>query len=210
MAMTMREGNLRIVMASRVSDGEKMMQLLDDYIGLFAGDNDLGKMYRAMGITMKLDRDVRTHKGVAVHQMKVEMDPGKMQPGQAEMMKGFMAEPQFALVDGWYLAAQEAGALDELIDAARSGKKLGDPKKVKSRYEFGPGRHFYMDFDFIELMKSMMAKMPPMPGGGNPFANMETGYPMLFAGTAGKGKALFESKIPLTPFAQVAKAAGGP
>ena len=78
--------------------------------------------------------------------------------------------------------------------------------KFKARSEFGPGRHFYVDYDFVELMQSMMANMPAMPGG-NPFAGMKSGYPMLFAATASKGKFFSQSKISLTPFAQIAKAA---
>ena len=57
------------------------------------------------------------------------------------------------------LISSDSAKLDSMIDATKAGKK-GSAFQLKSSTAFGKGRHFYMDYDILAIMKSMFSSLP--------------------------------------------------
>jgi hypothetical protein len=163
-----------------------------------SGDAGMGKMYQEMGITMKLAEKARTSpSGVAVHKVSADIDPTKMEAKEADQMK-LMSSYEIAATKGWVVMAQDPTQLDALI--AGTGKGL----TTKAEKSMGANRQMYGDIDFLAFFKVIM-KMAGTGMEGN-IPEVKNADPMGMAFTSADGKALFEMRIPLQPFAEMTKA----
>jgi hypothetical protein len=212
MAMVMRSPNGKGFsgeFAMAVSDEAAYLAMMEKGAGLMAPGGPVGELYKSMGMpmSMSLEKNVRQYGGVPVHRYRVTFDIKGLPEAQAAQMKAMMKDNEFACVKGWMVGSQEPAALDALIDRAQ-GKGAGGGLSLHAVKVFGEGRHGYFDFDFAGLMKATLSLMPaeanPMAGM---FGALKPGEPMTFAMTLGDGRALAQSRVPLDPFIQMAKAA---
>jgi hypothetical protein len=192
-----------------VSDEAAYLAMMEKGAGLMAPGGPVGELYKSMGMpmSMSLEKNVRQYGGVPVHRYRVTFDIKGLPEAQAAQMKAMMKDNEFACVKGWMVGSQEPAALDALIDRAQ-GKGAGGGLSLHAVKVFGEGRHGYFDVDFVGLMKATLSMMPaeanPMAGM---FGALKPGEPMTFAMTLGDGRALAQSRVPLDPFIQMAKAA---
>jgi hypothetical protein len=195
--------------AMAVSDEASYLAVMEKGAGLMAPGGPWGELYKNMGmpITLSLEKNARQHGGVPVHRYRVTFDIKGLPEAQAAQMKAMMKDNEFACVKGWVIGSQEPAALDALIDRAQ-GKGDGGGLSLHAVKVFGEGRHGYGDVDFVGLMKAAISMGP---AEANPVAallkTLKPGEPMTFAMTLGDGRALAQSRIPLDPFIQMAKAA---
>jgi hypothetical protein len=180
------------------TDSAKAEKSILAMVKQMSGDAGIGKMYQDMGVTMKLAEKARTSpSGVAVHKLSADIDPAKMQPEQAEQMK-LMSSYEIAATKGWVVMAQDSAQLDALI--AGTGKGLA----TKAEKSMGANRHLYGDIDFLAFIKAAMKMSGTGMDGMIP--EVKNAEPMGMAFTSAQGKALFEMRIPLQPFAEMTKA----
>jgi hypothetical protein len=144
---------------------------------------------------------------VPVHRLKVRVDPKGLTAQQKTTLPAFMRDTEFTITSGYYLSAQDPAALDRLIDRAASGGG-GEGMTLTSARAFGEGRHMYVDYDLVGLMKAVSSLTPPVKGQPNPFADLPASAdPMLTAMTFGDGRIRWQSKLPLRPFVLMQEAA---
>jgi hypothetical protein len=184
------------------ADAAKAQASFDRAVALFTGDGALAKLYQGLGVTMAMTKDVRSVGGLQVQRMGVTLDPAKLPPDQVEAMKAMMHDYEFAVGKDWVALAQEPKTLDALVAGAGPGLTLRAEKAI------GAGRQLYLDLDTIGLMRAQMR----MAGDKVPdqvrrvFDKLASGEPVAVAWTAGEGRGLAEYRVPLAPFAELAKA----
>ncbi|MBA3698446.1 MAG: hypothetical protein H0W78_06305 [Planctomycetes bacterium] len=186
---------------SSTSDSAKAEANFEKLTTLFTGKGAIADLYREMGITMSLDKGVRTSpSGVPVHAMKVTIDETKVTPEQAAQMKA-MSGYELAVTKGWVVMAQDPASLDALIAGTGKGMTTHAEKTL------GAGRNLYADIDLIGLVRAAMK----MSGTGMDAMIPATkpGEPMSIASTTADGRTLIEIKWPLAPFVELMKAAQG-
>jgi hypothetical protein len=215
MAFAMRAtDDLPFTMESVTSivDEAKYLDVVEQGISLLAPGSGLGNMYKEMGMefSMALEKDVRTHAGVAVHRMKMDLNMPNVPEAEAAPIKRMMKDVEMAFARGYYLSSQDPASLDKMIDKALAGAKAEDVT-LRAREVFGAGQRAYFDLDFIGLMKAAMEMIPP--GMPNPMAmflsQVTSTEPMAFAATSAGNRAQIQVRIPLAPFIEIAGAAQG-
>jgi hypothetical protein len=159
------------------------------------------------GASVALQKNTRRHAGVPVHRLKVHVDMKDLTAEQKATQAAFMRDTEFAITRGYYLSAQDPAGLDRLIDRASSGAAAEGITLMSAR-AYGAGRHAYVDYDFIGLMRAVSAITPPVKGQPNPFASLPAtaADPMLSAMTFAQGRIRWQSKIPLRPFVLMTEA----
>jgi hypothetical protein len=128
--------------------------------------------------------------------------------GWATHMKGMMKDTEFAFAGGYYLAAQDATALNSSIDRALADVRT-DALTFHARDLFGPGQHVYGDLDVVGLMKAFAAAVPPgMPNQLKPLVEqVSCTEPIAFVMAVSGGRARAQARVPLSPFMQMVAAA---
>ena len=176
---------------------------IDSMMKFLAPGTALGKIFENMGMTMSVAKAKRkSPSGVPVHKLSVTLDEAKLPPEQAQQMKMWNQGQEFATPKGWFVMAQDPAQLDALIAGTGKGMKNAAEKTI------GAGRHLYGDLDFIGYMRAAM-KMSGMEAMIQIPDTVKSGDPISVAGTVADGRALFEVKWPLAPFAELAKAMNG-
>ena len=176
---------------------------IDSMMKFLAPGTALGKIFENMGVTMSLAKAKRkSPSGVPVHELSVTVDESKLSPEQVQQRKMFDQDQEFATPKGWFVMAQDPAQLDALIAGTGKGMKNTAEKTI------GAGRHLYGDLDFIGYMRAAM-KVSGMEAMIQIPDTVKSGDPISVAGTVADGRALFEVKWPLAPFAELAKAMNG-
>jgi hypothetical protein len=190
-----------------ITDAKKYVELMDRVMEMIGPDSTLGKLYANMGIAMKFEKNVREHAGVQIHKLKFTMDEKKLQPAQAAQMKMMMHDTELAIFNTSYVTATDAAELDTMIDQLKAGiaPKPGDAPPLKAMTTYGAKQQFYVDYDFLALMKSTMSADPNNPMAAV-FKDIKGGDPIQFAGVMADGKFLMHTFAPLAPFIQMTKA----
>jgi hypothetical protein len=198
---------LAVESAMSVTDEAKTMALVEKGLSLLGPGGAWGALLKDTGISMALQKNARKHAGIPVHRFKVNLNTKGLTPAMKSAQAPFLRDTEFAIARGYYLTAQDPAALDRLIDRAQSGT-AGEGVTLLSARAFGEGRHAYVDYDFIGLMKAASAATPPVKGQPNPFANLPStaADPMLTAMTFSQGQIRWQSKIPLRPFMAMSEA----
>ena len=190
-----------------VTDEARAMALVEKGMSLVAPGGGWATLLKDTGVSVALQKSARKHAGVPVHRLKVNIDTKGLTAEQKATQATFMRDTEFAITRGYYLSAQDPAGLDRLIDRAVSGA-AAEGLTLMSARAYGTGRHAYVDYDFIGLMRAVSAMTPPVKGQPNPFASLPaTGAdPMLSAMTFGEGRIRWQSKIPLRPLVLVTDA----
>jgi hypothetical protein len=190
-------------MAMSVSDEAKTLAMIEKSASLLAPGSAFGNMYQSMGIKMSgtLSKNVRKHGAVPVHRFKFTFDAKNAPAAQAAQMKAMLRDMELAVTHGFYVASQDPAVLDQMIDRALAGGAAAEP--LASMKAFGEGRHFYVDYDFVGLMKAMATTMPDMPAE---MKSLPAGSePITMAGTLSGGELRGQMRMPLAPFVAMAK-----
>jgi hypothetical protein len=197
----------------RVEDEAKCLAMVEQGMSLLAPGSAFNNMYKEMGMGLltTLEKDVRSHAGVSVHRIKMDIDMPDISEAEAAQMKRMMKDIELTFAGGYYLASQDPASLDKMIDRAMAGPTKADGVSVHARELFGAGQRVYADFEFIAMMKAAMAMAPV--GTPNPVGTLldevTSSEPMAFAAAWTGGKAQVKVKIPLSPFIEIAEAAQG-
>jgi len=201
-------GRLTVESVGEVKDEAKAMAVLEKAVGLVMPNGPWAPLMEDSKLVIGLQKNARRHAGVAVHRMTVKPKIGgkPLTPAEKAAQTPFLHDTEFAITHGYYLSAQDAAGLDALIDRAVAGPS-GPGLSLRAAQEFGEGRHGYVDYDVIGLMKAV-SSMTPMPKGQpNPFASLPaTGDPLLVAFTFSDGKVRWQSRFPLKSFSQMSEA----
>jgi hypothetical protein len=192
-------------MAMSVSDEAKVLETLEKATGLLSS-GPVAQLYASMGLkgSGSVKRNVRRHAGVAVHRVNFDFGSKNVPAEQMALMKEMMKGMDVALTRGYYLASQDAAALDRMIDRVASGAAPSAPVELRAVATFGPGRHAYVDYDLVGLMRSMMSMLPKKPGDKPPVLPA-SGEPMTFAFGAGDGVLRAQARLPVRSFVEMTK-----
>jgi len=125
-------------------------------------------------------------------------------PDATKAMEKWMKPTEQAIVKGFIVQSNDPAQLDKLIDAVSKGDFSPNGVQLQSRSTFGEGRQFYMDYDFIGLMKAVAANDPKNPAAPV-FAKLTPGAPMLFALGFQNGRLVSEVSIPVGPISNMVK-----
>jgi hypothetical protein len=187
------------------SEGD-LLGMVDKGVRMLAGEGALPAFYKDVGMPLRLSlrRNVRTHAGVNVHRLQMGAETRGLTEEQKAMQALIVRDSEFAVARGYYLSAQDPAALDRLIDRAAAGAS-GD-LALESARAFGPGRHFYVDYDFLGLLGAMGPAF--WKGQDSPLAGLEStaADPVIYAVTLAGGEVRIESRLPLRPFVLLAEA----
>ena len=176
---------------------------IDAMMKFLAPGTAVGKIFENMGMIMLVEKAKRkSPSGVPVHKLSVTIDETKLPPEQAQQMKMWNHDQEFATPKGWFVMAQDPAQLDALI--AGTGKGL----KNLAEKTIGAGRHLYGDLDFIGYMRAAM-KISGMDAMVQIPDTVKPGDPISMAGTVANGRAFIEVKWPLAPLAELSKAMNG-
>ncbi len=205
--MIMRASERTIAMdyVMDVTDGQKYLEVMEKTTALMAPGSAFAEAYRQLGMefSLSLQRDAREHAGVPVHHWKMSMkmpDAPAGTPFDSGFMAGMMnQEAGLAVVGGRGLMSYNSLALDRMIDAAKAGK-TGSALKLESRSIFGAGRHAYVDYDIVGLMKAIFLAMPEGQPGAEALealADWPSARPMVMAITFDTGRAQLQGRMPV-------------
>ena len=200
-------GRLSVEGAIQVADEAKAMAMIENGLRLFAPDGAWGALLEDTKMSIALQKNARRHAGVAVHRLKMKTGAKPLTPEEKAAQASFLRDTEFAVTNGYYLSAQDAAGLDALIDRAASAAP-GQGLSLRSAQAFGEGRHGYVDYDLIGLMKAVSAMTPAVKGQPNPFAALpDSAEPMLAAMTLADGRIRWQSRFPLRSFALMSETA---
>jgi hypothetical protein len=201
------EGMFTMDYAMGVQDADKYLSVMESASKLFEPGSALAELYKGMGMPLEvgLEKDVRKNGDVSVHRFKMavaenETEGSPPMPGM-EMIQGMLRDYEMALVNGQAVVSQDPAGLDALIDAARSG--AAKPLDLAAVKAFGEGRHGYMDYDILRLLKSLFQAMPFFGEFGQVFDKVTAKGALVFATTFADGRMLVQGGIPLQPFVQL-------
>jgi hypothetical protein len=194
----------------KVADEAGALDFMDKAAALLARGGTWQRFYGDLGLDAQatLRRNARRHAGVAVHRfglaVKSRTAPASEQEKALQAM--LVRDVEFALVGGYLVSAQEAAAVDSLIDRARAGARPAP--FLRAEQAFGGGRHVYVDYDLLGLMRSMMGGLPAEKGAPNPLAALPAtdADPIMYALTFEEGALRAETLVPLRPFALMGEA----
>lgn len=195
-------GRLSVESVGEVKDEAKALAVLEKGIALVMPGGPWGSLLEESKIAIGIQKNARRHGGVAVHRMTVKPRAGTkpLTPAEKAAQAPFMRDTEFAITHGYYLSAQDAAGLDALIDRAVAGAS-GPGLALRAAQEFGEGRHGYVDYDIVGLMKAVSVMTPPAKGQPNPFASLPASAdPMLVAFTFSEGRMRWQSRFPLKSF----------
>ncbi len=177
---------------------DELLANLGGYLELFtgtllAGDSSPG--------TSTIERDTREHAGAKVHRMGFDW----ASPEEMPDFPGFPTSFELALVGDKVVWAGIPARLDDMIDRVKAGDVgTGAPLRAEKRY--GKGRQAYMDYDFIRLMKGLMnAAEATIPGVSERMAELDSGEPMMVAGSFASDRAEFLFTMPLGAVREIAE-----
>jgi hypothetical protein len=200
-------GRLNVEAVVEVTDETKTLAMIEKGLSLLAPGGAWANLLADTHMTMTLQQAARRHAGVAVHRLKVKVDEKGLTAEQKAAQAPFLRDTEFAVTRGYYLSAQDPAALDGLIDRAAAGAP-GEGLTLRSAQAFGEGRHGYVDYDLIGLMKAVSSLTPAAKGAPNPFAALpDSADPMLSALTFADGRIRWQSKLPLRSFALMSETA---
>jgi hypothetical protein len=200
-------GHLSVEAAVEVTDEAKAMAMVEKGLLLFAPGGAWASLLEDTKMTMALQKNARRHAGVAVHRLKVKAGAKPLTAEQKAAQAPFLRDTEFAVTHGYYLSAQDAAGLDALIDRAAAAAP-GQGLTLRSAEAFGEGRHGYVDYDLVGLMKAVSAMTPAVKGQPNPFAALpDSAEPMLAAMTLADGRIRWQAKLPLRSFALMSETA---
>jgi hypothetical protein len=203
-------GRLNVDAAFQVTDEARAMAMIEKGLLLFAPGGAWATLLEDTKMSMTLQKNARRHAGVAVHRLKVKAAGTKpLTPEQKAAQAPFLRDTEFAFAGGYYLSAQDAPALDALIDRAAAASAAPGPGLVlRAEQAFGEGRHAYVDYDLVGLMKAVSTMTPSPKGQPNPFAALpDSAEPMLSAVTLSDGQIRWQSRLPLRSFALMSETA---
>jgi len=200
-------GRLSVEGAIEVTDEAKTMAMIEKSLLLFAPGGAWTALLEDAKISMALQKSARRHAGVAVHRLKVKSTAKALTPSEKAAQAPFLRDTEFAITHGYYVSAQDAAALDALIDRAAASAP-GAGLTLRAAQAFGEGRHAYMDYDLIGLMKAASSMTPAVKGQPNPFAALpDSAEPMLAAMTLADGRIRWQARLPLKSFALMSETA---
>jgi hypothetical protein len=183
-----------------ISDAAKAAHLYDAVFALFTGDGPIAKFYQGIGMTMVMNKNLRTSGGLPVWQQGWKIDEAKLPSGQSGMSRLMLRDSQLVIGPDFIASAQDPQQLDALV----VGKGSGLPTKAET--VFGAGRQLFIDLDLPALVRGVVQVMAPAPaaGAGPAPAPAPTAAapsdPLLAAFTAEDGRQRIELRIPLAPF----------
>ncbi len=202
--MDIADGSLAFDYVVGVKDGAKMLDMVSTAVDLAKPEGALGSLYSSfgLGIDAGLEKDVRKHGEVSIHRWNQKIDMkgiGAAGPGIAAGMLEQQAE--IAAV-GDYVVFGAAGAkMDQMIDSIQSGS-TPPAFTLEAHRAFGPGRHGYLDYDLVKLMREVISGLPD----GNPgAAQMKEALggmsaskaPLVAATTFGPDRGQFQLRVPV-------------
>lgn len=204
-SMQFSKDGMSQTMAGTVKNPAAYLEMLKKTNALFDKDSMIGKLYAGMGMTMisKFEEKARAYKGVDIARMTMTMDGPMFKGPQKEQMDKMMKPREIAIVKGYFLSSDKPETLNAMIDMTTSGTFSPNGMTLKSKAAFGEGRQFYVDYDFLALMKAVSAD--PNNPMGPIFAKLPDGAPVLIAGSMDKGKLQISEQIPLAPIAKMVK-----
>lgn len=206
--MAAAPGGLNVEAVVEVTDEARTLAMIENGLSLLAPGGAWANLIADTHMTMTLQKAARRHAGVTVHRMKVKMTGKPLTPEEKAAQAPFLRDTEFAITKGYYLSAQDPAGLDALIDRAAAGAPAGGGLTLRSAQAFGEGRHGYVDYDLIGLMKAVSLATPPVKGAPNPFVSLpDSADPMLSAVTFADGRIRWQSKLPLRSFALMSEAA---
>jgi hypothetical protein len=211
-AVTMGEGSTSPLVAEtvmKVSDEAAALEVMDKSAALFAPGGAWHALYSDMGVGMHMavQKNVRRHAGVPVHRFKMAVDAAaKAVSEDQKALHAMMArDMEFAVVRGYLVSTQDAAALDAVIDRALAARARPAPV-LHAAQAFGEGRHAYLDYDVFGLLRAVVGAMPRDKGSAIPFAALPpTAAPLMYGVSFVDGQVRVETKVPLSPFAQMAE-----
>jgi hypothetical protein len=190
------------------ADEAKALAFLEAMASVMAPTGAIAKSHESMGVayTTTFERDVRRHRGVAIHRLKANLDARKAPPEQAAQLRAMVGDVDFAITRGVQLMSQEPAVLQAMIDRLIDDQPAA-AADLQAAALLGPGAHFYTDYDLVGLMRAGLTAA----GGATAFSIPENvaSEPMLAAATLSNGSLRFRTQIPLKPFAAIAQAAAG-
>lgn len=199
-----------------LKDAQRFVEMLEKYAGLLAPGGAFAGLYKSMGVelTSSFEKGARTHAGVPVHRWTMGTKLASPAPGgfDPSLMAAFLAQaPEIAAVGEAGLISSAPAELDRMIDAVQS-KSPGTRLELKAETEHGAGRHGYVDYDMVGLMKMMAASIPESNPAAAALKALAAGPvsapPMTLAATFGPSRALFQMRLPSGLFSQFAKLGG--
>ncbi len=194
---------MNVEFAMMVTDSNSISALYDRMQVLTGPGGPLAKYYSMMSVPMSatLEKKIRTYRGLDIMRYKTQADISKLDPQMASTMKLMLKDMDIAVVKQTYLGATSPADLDAMIDRALDGKADKAAVTLEAMTFFGPGKQAYFDYNFIELMKEMMAELP-----ANPLANLKQlsdAKPIIGAAVTENGRALLQVRIPLSPLTEL-------
>jgi hypothetical protein len=164
----------------------------------------LDKVYADLGMpmTMQFKRNVREVKGVAIHQLKMEVEVKSAPAPLQATLKGWASGTyDMAIVDNYLIYAVGGESIESMIDALKAKTHPGS-KPLAAEAAFGPGGRIYIDYGVGQLMQKLMpADTPGMPPESQEAmkrmaAALADAPPICFAGFAEGGKYRIGMLIP--------------
>ncbi len=195
-AMRVRTGTsapMLLESVAGISDSGKAAQFYDAFFGLFTGEGAFAKIYQNMGMTMQLNKHLRTTGGLPVMSQNWTLDETKLPPQNLAMTKAMLHELQLAVGPDFVASANEPQTLDALVAGGGAGGGL----VTKAEAAIGGGRQSYVDLDVPAFMRALVAAAKPPAAGAPPAPASD---PLLAAITTGSGRQRIELRIPLAPF----------
>jgi hypothetical protein len=190
-------------MVAAVRDEAAAMAVMEKTVALVAPGSAWSGLYAelGMGLSLSLQKNVRRHAGVPVHRVKMTLDAKGLPAEQQKQFAIFVRDTEFAVTRGYLFSAQEAGALDALLDRAAAAPPTRTPT-LRAERAFGAGAQIYVDYDVLGLLRAFSAALPPVPGTPNPFAGLPAmeGEPLMYAIRLADDRIRMVSKAPLRPF----------
>jgi hypothetical protein len=198
-------GRLGVETVMEVKDEAKAMALTEKALALFAPGSAWGGLLADAKMTMTLQKNARRHAGVAVHRLKIKPGAKTQTAEDKAMQAAFLRDTEFAATGGFYVSAQDPVTLNAMIDRVAAGAPA-QGLTLRSAEAFGEGRHAYVDYDLIGVMKAASTMIPPVKGQPNPFMALpDSAEPMLAAMTFADGRIRWQSRLPLKAFAQMSE-----
>jgi hypothetical protein len=151
-----------------VSDEARLHALMRRAFGMFQPGGAFHQLYQAMGMDLSADVEetTRTHAGVTVHGWATAWKADALVAEQAELLRWMPRDWYVAVVEGNALFSNDAAGIDRMIDEAKAGE---EPRAtLEAERVFGAGKQAYMDFDFLEMVRSMAKSL-----GGPEAATLE-------------------------------------
>ena len=202
------ETGLKLQVAQGIVDEKKYAELLPKIAVMMAADGPLSKFNRDLGLKTQstFQTAVREHAGIKVNKIKTDVDTTNMPPDQAERLKKLIHDMETALANKMYLVASDPAEMDAMIDKALAGDAAKPDVSLEAITDLGNGKQLYFDYDFMGMIKTILATMPPNPGSVM-FAQVKSSAPIVGAGSYDGGRLFMQTKVPLAGFIEMGQMA---